>query len=156
MSLLSNERLWHDFPFPKEKKRKFESWFRGKIRGKWKVGFLFAWKMIQTEKIKLKKQFKTKSSNSRAKRLNEMALHSFKRFSTFFWDRAVTFMLNIRAGGEETIYISHQLTLSISSRLIIKAPKQRRWLDSGIFIVNFEQTLHLFLVFLWLILNICL
>ena len=38
----------------------------------------------------------------------------------------------------------------ICSKLIIKTPERRHWLSSGVFIVNFEHTLHLVLVFLLL------
>ena len=40
------------------------------------------------------------------------------------------------------------------SKLTIKTPEQRRWGRCGIFIVIFEHILHLFLVLLWLTLNI--
>ena len=39
------------------------------------------------------------------------------------------------------------------SKLSIKTPEQRHWLRSGVFIVNFEQIWHLFLVFLLLTSN---
>ena len=38
-------------------------------------------------------------------------------------------------------------------KLIIKTPEQRRWRRSGVFIVNFENISHLFLLFLLLTLN---
>ena len=38
----------------------------------------------------------------------------------------------------------------ICSKLTIKIPEQRQWCRSGIFIVNFERTSHLVLVFLLL------
>ena len=34
------------------------------------------------------------------------------------------------------------------SKLTTKTPKQLQWRRSGVFIVNFEQVLHLFLLFL--------
>ena len=37
--------------------------------------------------------------------------------------------------------------------LAVKAPEQRHWSRSGVFIVNFEHILHLVLVFLLLTLN---
>ena len=42
----------------------------------------------------------------------------------------------------------------ISSKLIIKTPKQGPWRRSGVFIVNFEDISHLVLVFLLLTFNI--
>ena len=39
------------------------------------------------------------------------------------------------------------------SDLTLKAPERRGWRRSGVFIVNFEHTLHLFLMFLLLILK---
>ena len=41
----------------------------------------------------------------------------------------------------------------ICSQLTIKAPERHRWRRSGIFIVNFDHILRLFLVFLLLTLN---
>ena len=41
----------------------------------------------------------------------------------------------------------------ICSKLIIKTPERRHWGRSGVFIVNFEHTSHLALVFLLLTLN---
>ena len=41
----------------------------------------------------------------------------------------------------------------ICSKLTIKTPEQRQWCRSCVFIVNFEHTLHLFLVFLLLTLS---
>ena len=41
----------------------------------------------------------------------------------------------------------------ICSNLTIKTPKRRQWLCYGVFIVNFEHILHLFLVFVLLTLN---
>ena len=41
----------------------------------------------------------------------------------------------------------------ICSKLTIKIPERRHWRRSGIFIINFEHVLHLFLVFLLLILS---
>ena len=38
----------------------------------------------------------------------------------------------------------------ICSKLIIKAPERRQWRHSGVFIVDFEQILHIILVFLLL------
>ena len=82
-------------------------------------------------------------------------LNGFLHFSeTMGKNIEVSFIPDIGDSGEEIHYKSYQFTLSICSRLTIKVPKQCRWLDSGIFIVNFEHTSHLFLVFLWLILNI--
>ena len=43
--------------------------------------------------------------------------------------------------------------LEICSKLTIKTPERRHWRRSGVFIVNFEHILHLFLVFLWLTFN---
>ena len=40
------------------------------------------------------------------------------------------------------------------SKLTIKAPEQRQWRGSGVFIVNFEHISHLVLVFLLLTLNV--
>ena len=44
-------------------------------------------------------------------------------------------------------------TCEICSELTIKAPERRHWRCSGVFIVNFEHTSHLVLVFLLLTLN---
>ena len=41
----------------------------------------------------------------------------------------------------------------VCSKFTIKTPEQRHWHRSGVFIVNFEYILHLFLVFLLLALN---
>ena len=41
----------------------------------------------------------------------------------------------------------------ICSKLTIKTPERRQWRRSGVFIVNFENNSHLFLVFLLLTLN---
>ena len=41
----------------------------------------------------------------------------------------------------------------ICSKLTIKIPEWRQWRRSGVFIVNFEQILYIFLVFLFLNLN---
>ena len=41
----------------------------------------------------------------------------------------------------------------VFSKLTIKTPEPSRWRRSGVFIVNFENILHLFLVFLSLTLN---
>ena len=38
--------------------------------------------------------------------------------------------------------------IEICSKLTIKIPEQRQWRRSGVFIVNFEHTSHLVLVFL--------
>ena len=43
----------------------------------------------------------------------------------------------------------------IYSMLTIKTPKRRQWRRSGLFIVNYEQNSHIFLVFPLLILNKC-
>ena len=42
----------------------------------------------------------------------------------------------------------------ICSKLTVKTLERRHWRRSGVFIVNFEHTLHLVLVFLLLTLNI--
>ena len=82
-------------------------------------------------------------------------LNGFLHFSeTMGKNIEVSFIPDIGDSGEEIHYKSYQFTLSICSRLTIKVRKQCRWLDSDIFIVNFEHTSHFFLVFLWLILNI--
>ena len=44
-------------------------------------------------------------------------------------------------------------TCEICSKLTIKTPEQCQWHPSGVFIVNFEYTSHLFLVFPLLTLN---
>ena len=41
----------------------------------------------------------------------------------------------------------------ICSKLTIKTPERRQWRRPGVFIVNFEHTLHLFLIFLLLTLS---
>ena len=41
----------------------------------------------------------------------------------------------------------------ICSKLTIKIPERRQWRRTGIFIINFEHTSHLFLLFLLLTLN---
>ena len=52
------------------------------------------------------------------------------------------------------IKIKSRKKYGIYSELTIKTPEQCRWGRCGIFIVIFEHILHLFLVFLWLTLNI--
>ena len=42
----------------------------------------------------------------------------------------------------------------LCSKLTLKTPERRQWRLSGVFIVNFEQILHLVLVFILLTLNI--
>ena len=46
-----------------------------------------------------------------------------------------------------------QKRCEIYSKLTIRTPERRRWSWSVIFIVNFEQILHLFVVFLLFTLN---
>ena len=41
----------------------------------------------------------------------------------------------------------------ICSKLTIEIPERRQWRRTGIFIINFEHTSHLFLLFLLLTLN---
>ena len=43
--------------------------------------------------------------------------------------------------------------IQICLKLTIKTPEQRQWRRSGVFIVNFEDISHLFLVFLLLTLS---
>ena len=67
-------------------------------------------------------------------------------------------------GGQSTVGIyllkvnnrNTRIRCEICSKLTIKIPKRRQWRRSGIFIVNFEHTPHLVLVFLLLTLNILL
>ena len=49
--------------------------------------------------------------------------------------------------------VNSRIRSKICSKLTIKTPEQCQWRHSGVFIVNFEHILHLFLVFLLLTLN---
>ena len=54
---------------------------------------------------------------------------------------------------ENTIYYTRNTRCKICSKLKIKTAEQCHWRCSGVFTVNFEHVLHLFLVFLLLTLN---
>ena len=54
-----------------------------------------------------------------------------------------TYMLKVNDRNSRT-------RCEISSELTIKTPEQRQWRRSGVIVVNFEDILHLVLVFLLL------
>ena len=80
-----------------------------------------------------------------------MVLQSFCNFSRWLIEGgsilpACIFLLKVNNRNTRT-------RCEKSSKLAIKTPERLQWRHSGVFIVNFEHILHLFLVFLLITLN---
>ena len=69
--------------------------------------------------------------------------------NVFIFDLAGIYLLKVNNRNNRT-------KCEICSKLTIKIPERPHWHRSGIFIVNFEHSLHLVLVFLLLTLNMLL
>ena len=78
--------------------------------------------------------------------LQKFEHHSYKTVSSIYLAIIYLFKANNR---------NTRKRCEICSKLTIKTPEQRQRRCSGVFIVNFERILHLFLVFLLLTLNKC-
>ena len=78
---------------------------------------------------------------------------------TMIWNSMKMYRIEKSHSSPVNIYLlevsnkNTQKRCEIYSKLTIKTPERRRWRWSGIFIVNFEQIWHFFVVFLLFTLN---
>ena len=114
--------------------------------------------------INMRSSFSRKKGTSRIRvKRNSMFFFSFlpfqkylERYINFHWrlSRYLSIILARIYLFNFTMKTPEQLVKSVK-KITIKTPKRHQWRLSGVFIVNFEQILHIVLLFHFLTLNKC-